>query len=462
MQVVVIGAGKVGFEVALRLSSEGHDVVVIDKNPKALEEVSAHLDVMTVVGNGASPAVLERVGVGKCDLLIAVTEIDEVNMIACMTAKQYGVRTCVARIRNSEYLSHNPHGLSLRKLGIDLVIDPERLATMEIVRLLRTPMATEVDYFVDGRVAVVGLKVDPEAPIVGKPLRECDLPHLLIAALVRNGEVIIPQGDDVVQPSDHLFVIGRTGNFHSARAVLSKPRVHIRKVAILGAGKIGYHLASDLVADRRSEIEVTLIERDPDRAAQAAQALPRVLVIQGDGTKVDMLREEGIGEVDAFVAVTGEDHTNLLSTMLAKQLGVSEAIVEISREDYAPLAKQAGADAVIVPRLLTASMVLRLVRRSRIVSMMILEEGKAEAIELIASPDAPIVGRPLRRSNFPKGAIVGAVLRQGATDAEDEVEIACGDTVIHAGDRVLVFTLPEMVERVERLFGRREATKERP
>lgn len=454
MQVLVVGAGKVGFEIAQRLTTEGHDIVVIDKNPLALEEVATHLDVMTIAGNGANPAILEEANVHACNLMVAVTEIDEVNMIACMTAKQYGVDRCIARIRNPEYTTSNPRGLSLAQLGIDLAIDPERLAANEITRLIRIPMTTEVEYFASGRISIVGLKPDPDAPIVGRTLHETHLPHLLIAALVRNESVIIPKGSDVIQASDEIFVIGRTENFHAARPLLFGPSFQIQKVAILGAGRIGLSLAQKLTSKGKHRLEVTMIERDAERAAEAARSLPHALVIHGDGTKIDVLREEGIGDVDAFIAVSGEDHVNLLSTMLAKQLGVSEVITEISRGDYVPLAKKAGADAVVVPRLLAVSAILRLVRPSQVLSMMILEEGKAEALEMVPTPDSRVVDQPLRNIAFPPGAIVAAILHNDA-NPQVEPEIAHGDTIIRAGDRVVVFSLPEVVDEVEDFFGGR-------
>lgn len=452
MQVLVVGAGKVGFEIADRLAAEGHDIVVIDKNPLQLQEVAAHLDVMTIVGNGANPAVLEQANVQDCDLMIAVTEIDEVNMIACMAAKQYGVDTCVARIRNPEYTADHRRSLPLSRLGVDLAIDPERLAAEEITRLIRIPLTTEVESFAGGRISIIGLKVDPDAPIIGKPLSETRLPHLLIAALIRDDDVIIPKGSDSIQAADQIFVIGRTESFHAARPLLFGPSLRIRRVAILGAGRIGVSLAQSLSAKGKHRLDVIVIERDAEQASQAAQSLPHALVIHGDGTKIDVLREEGIDEVDAFVAVSGEDHTNLLSTMLAKQLGVKEVITEISRADYVPLAQKAGADAVVVPRLLAASAILRFVRPSQVLSMMMLEEGRVEALVMEPTPDAPVVDRPLREIRFPDGAIVGAILHS-AGHAAAEPEIARGDTIIRAGDQVVVFSLPEVVGKVNRFFG---------
>lgn len=453
MRVIVVGAGKVGFEIAHRLSGEGHDVVVVDKDPEALREIADHLDVMTVTGNGASPRLLEEVGVAKTDVMIAVTETDEVNMIACMAAKRYGVRTCVARIRNPEYTANKPQVLSLKDLGIDIVIDPERLAALEMARLLESPTATEVDLFANDQILVVGYDVGLDAPVAGRTLREIDLPNLLIVALLRGEEVIIPKGDDRIAAGDQLFVLGKKGDLDAIRPLLGLEEMRIRRVAIIGGSRIGVNLATALLSGGTRELQITLVEKDPQRARQVAEALPGALVVEGDGTKIDVLREEGIPECDALVAAAGEDHTNLLSTMLAKRLGVPEVITEISREDYVPLARRAGADAVVVPRLLTVGTVLRLVRRSEIVSLTILHEGKAEVVEFRAAEDSPVVHKPLHAVRFPSGAIVGAVMHDG------QATIAHGATVIRPGDHVIVFTLPEVVPRLEALFRSRKEPK---
>lgn len=448
MRIVVVGAGKVGFEIAARLAAEGHDVIVVDKEADALAEVEAHLDVMTYVGNGASPLLLQSIGIEQADLLIAVTEIDEVNMIACMTAKAYGVRTCVARIRNPEYATGGPRAFSLTALGIDLVIDPERLAALEIMRLLETPSATEVELFAEGQVVMAGYMVEPEAPIVGRSLAEIRLADLLIAALIRDDEVIIPQGADRPEAGDQMIVIGCTGKFAPLRKLLGTVERVIRSVVIVGAGRIGVKLAATLRPRRKSGVHVMLVEKDPSRAREVAEALPNVLVVEGDGTKIDVLREEGIGSYDALVAATGEDHTNLLATMLGKELGVGEVVTAISREDYVPLARKAGADAVVVPRLLTVAGLLKLVRPAKhLISLTLLHEGGAEILEFLATSDSPAVGRPLRDLPFPRGAIVAAVLHNG------KPAVAHGDTVIRPGDRVILFTLPEATEEVEALFG---------
>lgn len=445
MKIIVIGAGKVGFEIALRLSDEGHDTVVVDKDAASLHEIGDRLDVMTILGNGASPAVLEQAGVREADIVVAVTESDEVNMIACMTAKRFGVSTCVARIRNPEYTSNSPNGLSHQALGIDLVIDPERLAAMEIARLLKIPMASDVEYFAHGKVCMVGLKVEAGSPLAGNRLAAFDMPHCLIVALFRGDQLVIPRGDTLVQAGDRVLIMGRTANLHEMRALVGQATREIQSVAIIGAGRVGRHLVELIAPKKRSAPSVTLFEKDTKRAHEVARAFSQILVITGDATKIDVLRDEGIRAFDALVAVSGEDHTNLLATMLAKQLEVPVVITRISREDYGPLASKAGADAVVVPRLVTASSVLRLVRQSEIVSITLLQGG-AETLEFLATEGCQITGRALRDINFPRGALIGAIFHQG------DVIIPNGDSRIYAGDRAVVLAKPSAVEEVAAFF----------
>lgn len=443
MRVIVIGAGKAGYELALRLSEENHDVVVIDKNTESLQEI-ANLDVMTVEGNGASPEILELAQVSNAQVVVAVTEIDEVNMIACMTAKQYGVPTCIARLRNPDYTSANPRGLSMQRLGIDLIIEPEQLAALEIARLIKTPLASDVDYFADGRVTMIGLQVDADAKIVGQSLAQCRLKNSLIVAVERNEEFIIPKGDYVVQAHDRLFVVGRTGKFQQIRALVGKPAHQIRAIAVVGAGRIGLNTVR-LLSPRRNNISITLFEKDPVQADRAARLFPHILVIQGDASRMDVLCEEGSRQFDALVAVSGEDHVNLLTTMIAKELGIREVIAQISREDYAPLATKAGADAVVIPRLLTVSSVLRIVRESEIISISLLKGG-AETLEFNAPAGCPLIGVPLKEADFPSKALLGAIIHR------NEVIIPRGDSVIRKGDRVIVFALPEAIDELTWLF----------
>ena len=471
MHIIIIGAGKLGFEVAKRLTEEGHDVAVIDRDPTRLREVEGRLDVLTVQGNGASPAILEKAGVERADVVLAVTQSDEVNMIACMTAKQmaalarpgaWAARTptdsdsptraggpsrplCAGRIRNPEYTGTLPYTRSLRQLGVDVVINPDRLAALEIARLVRAPWATDVDFFVGGRVVLAAARLCEQAPLTQAPLRYLSIP-CLVAAYVRDGQVFLPDGNTQLRPGDRAYLVGRAGQLAEFRALAGSPGRVVREVTIIGGGNVGFPLAQMLLPATKRGLHLKLIDRDPQRCGELAGQLPGALVICGDGEQIDVLRDEGVGQSDVVVAVTSHDHTNLLGAMIAKELGVPEVIVTVSREDYVPLAERAGADAVVVPRLIAAATALQLVHPRHVLALSILEEGKAEVLELVVGEGATAARRPLKEVASPPDAVVGAVARNG------EILIPTGDTVLLPGDRLIVFTLPQSVPRVEALF----------
>ena len=470
MHAIIIGLGKLGFEVARRLVDEGHDVVVVDRDPDRLAQAEGRLDVLTVQGNGASPAVLERAGVERADVVLAVTDSDELNMIACMTAKQMAALArgaasasaelpgpprpeglqrprplCAGRIRNPDYTGTLPYTRSLRQLGVDVVINPDRLAALEMARLVRAPWTSYVDFFAGGRVVLAATRLAEGAPLARAPLREQGLPCLVVAA-VREGRVFLPDGSTRLEPGDRVYLVGRAPQLAEFRALAGAPERTVREVTVIGGGKVGLPLAQLLLPATRRGMYLKLIERDPQRCAWLAEQLPGVLVICGDGERMDVLKEEGVDGSDVVAAVTSQDHTNLLAAMIAKELGVSEVLVTISREDYVPLAERAGADAVVVPRLIAAATALQLVHPRHVLALSILEEGKAEVLELVLGEGAAAARRPLREVASPPDAVVGAVARDG------EVLIPTGDTVLQPGDRLIVFTLPQSVARVEALF----------
>lgn len=446
LRVIVIGTGKLGYQIARLLSEEDHDIAVIDNDPDALSEVANHLDVLPIEGNGASPAVLAKADVAHTDLLIAAAGPDEVNMIACLAAKRLGVSICAARVRNRDYIVDAPD-LSYRRLGIDVLIDTERTTANEIARILKTPNATQVNYFANGRVSVIRVRVDEGAPVTRAPLREIRPERCVIAAVVRNDHLFIPDGDTLIQPDDRIYVVTHTGQFAAIRELTgAADRRPLREVTIVGGGRVGFTLAQLLLKARRRAPEVKIIERDYDRCTELASVLDHALIICGDGEKFEVLEEEMVGRADVFVAVTSEDGTNLLSTLAAKELGAGEAIARLSREDYIPLAERAGADAIVVPRLITASTLLKLVRQHPIVSVALLEDGRAEAIELVVEAGAPAAGNSLADLKKLDGVLVGAVVRH------DKVIVPKGDTEITAGDRLVLFGMASALPKAQELF----------
>ena len=331
-----------------------------------------------------------------------------------------------------------------------MVIHPERLAAQEIARLIRAPWASYVEFFVGGRVAVAAVRLADDAPLTRGPLRELKAP-CLVAACVREGELFIPDGSTRLLPGDRVYLVGRAGQLPELRVQAGAPGRTVRDVTLVGAGKVGFPLAQMLLPAVKRGLRVRVLDKDPRRCSEIADQLPGVLVLCGDAERMDVLREEGVGATDLLVAATSQDHTNLLACMIARQLGVPEVVVTVSREDYVPLAERAGADAVVVPRLMAAATALQLVHPRHVLALSILEEGQAQVLELQVDEGAPAAHRPLRDLTFAPDAVVGAVARG------DQLLIPTGETVLLPGDRVLVIGLARSVGRVEALFQGRPA-----
>lgn len=452
VQAVVVGAGKLGFEVALRLSEAGHDVVLIDKQEDALAQASDRLDVMTLVGDGPSPSTLRKAGIESTGLLVAATDSDEVNIVTCMVARSLANPFCVARIRNPEYTAlvgqNRPNRPGLSAWGIDRVVWPEQLAAKEVIRMLRTPSAAEVEYFAGDRAAVVSFTVEEHAPAAGKTVSQLELEHTVITGVIRpSGEVILPDGSTAVEAGDRVYFMGRAGNFQEARRMVGREEHPLRNLVIVGGSPLGYELARFLGTLKRSGLTVRLIERNRERCQELVERLPPgVMVLAGDAARPDLLEDEHIAQADACVLTTGDDHRNLLVGMMLKERGIRYCISELAREEYLPLAHRSGIDACVIPRLVTASFILHLTQRKNVRNLALVEEGKAEILEIEVEPGSPSVGRSIQGLGLPPSVVVGIIVRDG------EVLIPRGATQIHAGDQVLLFLKPEGVEAVQRVF----------
>ncbi len=443
MRVVIVGAGKVGYSLAQRLSEEQHEVVVIEANEERRSIVQNNLDVMTIAKNGASPKVLTEAGVNKAGLMIAVTDSDEVNMIACMAAKQLGVPRTIARVRNEEYADQDQEAFS-RLLGVDLAINPEMVTAIEISRILRTPAALDVEDFASGKVKLLEVKVHQGSPYSNIPLKKLNLPsRILIAGIMRQHKMIIPYGEDMILPYDCVFFIGEYGAIEKFEDQFTEKKSRVERVLIIGAGRIARYLATIL---EKSNISVKVIDKDHSRCNDIAKLLQNGMVLCGDGSDIDLLIEEGVGEADAVICLTDDDKLNLLIALLAKHLGAQKTFVRVGRTEYIPLMEQVGVDVALAPRLLTAGAILRLVRRGDIVHISLLEGAKAEAMEIIVPATSNIVGKQLKYAKFPKNALIGAIVRNNETIVPD------GNQIIQAGDRAIVFVLPETVKKVVEYF----------
>ena len=443
MRTVIIGGGEVGFNTARMLSQEGHDVVLVDKDEALVERAAEQLDALVIHGNGASPRLLAEAGVKRADLVIAASSSDEVNIIACLTAKAQGVSRTVARIHDPDYYDTTDE-FAREMLGIDFVIHTEQMAAREIKAALLVPGAINVDTFAEDRIEVAEVILAEDSPAAGQALKEVKLPEQsLIVGVVRRGEALVPRGDTVLEVRDHVLLISGGRRVSEVVGAVSTDTAPVREVTIYGGGRIGLRLALTL---EDAGISVRVIERDEERARHVASQLRRGFVLHDEGISRDFLLQERVDRTDAFVAVTGDDRANLLAAMYARQLGARTTIAGVSRGEFAPLADALGVDLTISPRTLAAEAILRFVRKGDIVNVALLESG-AEMIELRVPPGSRVAGRPLSEVGFPRGAIVGALLRDG------NVVIPSGREMLRPGDDAVVFTVESAVDEVERLFA---------
>ena len=443
MKIIIIGAGKVGKQIAETLSSENHDVILIEKDETRRQMAQDNLDVITILGNGVNVRTLEKAGIKQTDMLIAVTNSDEVNMLACMTAKQFDVPKKIARIRNSEYLYSNI--LSRDKLGIDFTINPERATAREIIKLLKSPKnVAQIQSFAGGKVKLIELRIDDNFPFIDQQLKNIDFKYpILVAAIYRNDKIIIPNGEEKIMVNDNLYILIKKENLVNLDSIISKKPLLMQNVIILGGSKIGFQTAQILC---KLGIKTKLIEMDIEKCEQIAEKLQNTLVINGDGTNIDLLKSEGIETTDGFVAVTGYDEDNLLVALLAKHLGAKKVIAKVDRTNYVPILEKIGVDAVVNPRMTTASAILRSIRRGKIISLTLLKEGKAEVIELIVHSGAKIINTPLKNAKLPKNSIIGAIVRK------NNVIIPHGDNIIQADDKIIIFALSSDIKKIEKIF----------
>ncbi|MDA1028175.1 MAG: Trk system potassium transporter TrkA [Bacteroidetes bacterium] len=448
MRAIVLGAGVVGFDVAKLLSHAEHDVVVIDSDPEALAYVSDKLDVMTVCGNGTSTAVLEEAGIRQARIMIAVTAIDEVNIIACMLADRLGVETTVARVRSGE-LSNTKAVLNAEDFGIDLVIHPEESASEEIVRLIRRAGATDVVMLADDRLHLVGLRLDSDSPVIGKTLREVVFGEssirFRVMAITRGIRTILPNGDERFRKDDQVFVLSRPKSVPPILELFGKSDRRIENIMILGGTDIGAKVAYRLSQEKHKSIK--LIEDDRQRAEQLAEMLGSVLVIHGDDTDIDLLITEGLSDMDAFIAVTDSEESNLVTCLLAKHLTVRKTVALLSKGAYIPISQSIGLDAAVNKKLSVSREIMRFLRGKHVKSVATVHGMDAEILEFEAAPRSMITSDILMNLKLPAGVLVGAV------SSGKDVEIATGLTRIEAGTSAFVFVMPGQIAKVESLFA---------
>ncbi|MEG1682912.1 MAG: Trk system potassium transporter TrkA [Oscillospiraceae bacterium] len=433
---MIIGSGKIGYTLARQLSVEDHELVLVDKNRRALERAEAALDVLCVEGNGASISVLLQAGAKTAELVIAVTNSDEVNIVCCLIAKKLGAQHTVARIRDTDYF--RDAALLKHEVGLDMVINPEAAAAQEIARILRMPSAFSVETFVGGRVDLIGFTVRESDGLTGETLQKNQRfasGSTLVCAVRRGTEVIVPDGGFVPQVGDTVYVVGGQPALHQLFSQMGRPLNRIRSVSVVGGGRIAIYLAWTLA---RQECKLRVVEQDPEKCALLSELLPNALILQGDGTDRDLLESEGVFEADAFVSLTGRDEENLLIAMNAQRAGVGKVLAKMTRPNYTELVQEMGLESIISPKEIAADQIVSFVRGlqnsqgSAVEVMYQLLGGAIEAVGFTAGASLLFLDQPLRELRLKEGLLVAALVRDGHTIIPD------GDTKILVNDRVIV------------------------
>jgi trk system potassium uptake protein TrkA len=448
LKVVIVGAGEVGFHIASRLVVENKDVVVIDKNPDALRRVSDNIDVQIVSGSGSSPVILEEAGVKKAEILLAVTDSDETNLTACLVADIISPSTLkLARLRDADYddyhdtfRDHAPH--------IDTLINPEIEVVKTIDRLMSVPGAADVGEFADGRVKFVGIYLEKNARLAGVRLSDLKekigIQPPLILAIIRDEELIIPRGNTRLLPRDLVYFISEEDKLLDTLSVFDKHTHPLRRVLIIGGGRIGVRLA--LLLEKKS-IYTKIVEKRPEQCNNLADRMNKAVVLCGDGSDQGLLNEENIQDMDVVVTLTNDEETNILTSLLSKRMGARKTITKIDKFSYFPLMSAIGLEQVVSPRLSAINSILQHIRRGKVLSAISLKGEQAEVMEAIALETSDIVGTPLRKIAFPKDALLAGIIHK------EKVIIPSGDSVIEPEDRIIIFATRKAIPKIEKILA---------
>ena len=448
MKIIIAGAGEVGFHLAKLLSFEAQDITLIDCKRDNLSYADNHLDIRVIKGDATSLAILKDANVASTDLLIAVTSSETTNITVCVLAKQLGVKKTIARISNTEFIRHKEE-MQSAKLGIDELISPESLAAAEIESLLNESAFNERFEFEDGKLTMLGLNLSRNASFVGKTVREAAeiLPeiHFVPIAIQRFGTqyTVIPRGDTIFKENDQVYFVTSTGGVDELYRLSGKVKESIKDVMILGGSRIGQKTAKNLC---NHKFKVKLIEKNKERAFDLADELSKALIINGDGRNVELLEEESIEDMDAFVAVTGNSETNIMSCLMAKSKGVKKTVALVENIDYFQLSQSIGVDTLVNKKLIAANAIFRYIRKGEVVALTQLNNLNAELMEFEVKESSKVCGKFIKDLDFPRSAIIGGIIR------DEEGLIALGNFKIQAKDKVVVCCLPRAISKVENLF----------
>lgn len=445
MEIVIAGAGDVGMHLASWLSSEAHDITLIDHDHERLANIDTSIDAITIGGEVTDFKLLQRAKVASADLFISVTSVEEANILSAIYAKRLGAKQTIARISQMQYLT-DTDTLNIRDLGIDELISPESLAAREVRHLVKTNAASESIEFENGKISLLGLDIEEDALIAGKTMAEiADISEkrdYLVVAIKRGEKTIIPKGDTRVLGGDHLFVITHADGMEEVLEVTGKRKIKIDKLMIVGGSRTGFHLARKLSRD----FHVKLVENNHEKAEEIAAALPDTLVLNFDGTDVEKLEEEGLKNVDVLVAVTGNSETNVLTCLVAKDRGVKKTIAMVENIEYLSLSQSIGIDSLINKKLAAANFIYRYIRRGDFVTLSTIHGVEAEVMEFGVTETCAVTKGPIKEIDLPQGAIVGGIIR------DNKGLIPNGDFQIEKGDKVVVFARTECAKKVSRFF----------
>jgi trk system potassium uptake protein TrkA len=451
MKVIICGAGQVGYNIARYLSDETNSITIIDQRPELIKKVSEGLDVQAIQGHASHPDVLERAGAADADMLIAVTHADEVNMVACQIAHSlFNVPTKIARVRNQAYLQPAWANLFTRDhMPIDVIISPEIEVAKAMNRRLQVPGASEVIPLAHDKVQLIGVRCNSQTPVVNTPIRQLTalFPELniVVVGILRDEKAIVPSPDDQIMEGDEVFVVVATDQVRRVLSAFGHEEEESRRVLIYGGGNIGMFLGQML--EQSPNVHAKIIEMNQDQAEYAARTLTKTIVLNGDVLDPEILEEANVDSAGTVVAVTDDDETNILASLLSKRKGAQRTITLVNKSTYTPLISTLGVDVIVNPRSITVSTILQHVRRGRIHAVHSLHEGFGELIEADALETSPIVGKPLKEVRLPNGVLLGAIVRG------EEVISPRGSTIVAPGDRVVLFSSAECIKKVEKMFS---------
>ena len=442
MKIVIAGAGEMGSHLARMLSGNGHEITIVDSDPKALAEVASLADVISVEGDSTTFAVLRRAAVRKCDLFIAVNHEENANIVSATLAKRLGAKKSIARIDNNEYLEPDNKEMFI-DMGIDYLFYPEKVAAREVINLLGHTSTTEYVDFSSGKLSLAVFRLEPASPLVGEPLTGFDEEQESLSyrtvAITRGGETIIPRVGERYMEGDVIYVIARQDAVHRVMEFSGRSNIEIRNMMILGGSRIGIRIATEL----QEEINIKLVDYNAEKAYRLAEMLDKTLIINEDGRNTEAM----MSNMDAFVAVTGRSETNILAAMLAKRMGVKKVIAEVENLNYINLAESIGIDTIINKKLVTASNIFRFTMSTDVQAIKCLTGSDAEVLEFIVKPNSPATKARIRDLGLPDDTIVGGIVRG------DKVFIAVDDTQCNPYDRVVLFAMPGSVGKVGYYFN---------